>query len=53
MQLIAPRAVFGIVNLEVRVSLSVFHTQCLSQGAGFKPDVYFKPQEVWEIRGAE
>lgn len=21
--------------------------------AGFKPDVYFQPQEVWEIRGAE
>ena len=21
--------------------------------SGFKPDVYFKPQEVWEIRGAE
>ena len=20
---------------------------------GYKPDVYFKPQEVWEIRGAE
>lgn len=21
--------------------------------SGFKPDVYFMPQEVWEIRGAE
>jgi len=21
--------------------------------AGFKPDVYFQPHEVWEIRGAE
>lgn len=20
---------------------------------GFTPDVYFRPQEVWEIRGAE
>ncbi len=20
---------------------------------GYRPDVYFKPQEVWEIRGAE
>ena len=25
----------------------------LTYFSGFKPDVYFKPQEVWEIRGAE
>ena len=28
-------------------------SSCLNYHLGLKPEVYFKPQEVWEIRGAE
>lgn len=51
MQITAPRSVFGTVILEVRALC--FLVQRLNHRTGLKPDVYFKPQEVWEIRGAE
>jgi len=45
--------------LAARYSLTDDRSTCSSQPiwgcdlGGFRPDVYFKPQEVWEIRGAD
>lgn len=38
---------------DIVVSTSPSPLLTLSIIIGFQPNVYFKPQEVWEIRGAE
>lgn len=45
----------GIPNaiLEVRKIRMCMIIMTLIFLVGLKPEVYFKPQEVWEIRGAE
>ena len=48
-----PHDHYGIVTLEASGDFSIWQGLWLSMFAGFKPDVYFQPHEVWEIRGAE
>ena len=49
----APANQFGTVTSEVlmRAFRSISHANRVL--SGFRPQVYFRPQEVWEIRGAE